>query len=73
MNPFATFFAIEQMVRWLGQRHSDARLTGQADRLERALAAVLAGGTARTYDQGGHVSTSAAGDRVVEEIRAGRR
>ena len=73
VNPFATFFAIEQMVRWLGQRHSDARLTGQADRLERALAAVLAGGTARTYDQGGHVSTSAAGDRVVEEIRAGRR
>src|SRR5208282_2549268 len=31
VNPFATFFAVEQMLRWLGGRHNDARLRGQAD------------------------------------------
>jgi isocitrate/isopropylmalate dehydrogenase len=70
VNPFATFFAIEQMLRWLGRRHADSGLTGQADRLERAVARTLADGTARTYDQGGAISTTEAGDRVAERVRA---
>jgi isocitrate/isopropylmalate dehydrogenase len=71
INPFATFFAIEMMLRWLGERHGDSRMTVQADRVEAALARVLASGTARTYDQGGSVSTSQAGERVAEAIRSG--
>ncbi|MCI4330716.1 MAG: isocitrate/isopropylmalate dehydrogenase family protein [Thermoplasmata archaeon] len=70
VNPFATFFAVEMMLRWLGERHHDARMTGQAERLERVLARVIAAGGARTYDQGGPVSTSGAGDRVLEAVRA---
>jgi isocitrate/isopropylmalate dehydrogenase len=70
VNPFATFFAVEQMLRWLGERRRDSRLLGQADRLDRAAAKVLVEGKARTYDQGGTVSTSAAGDAVVTAIRA---
>ncbi|HYA71018.1 MAG TPA: isocitrate/isopropylmalate dehydrogenase family protein [Thermoplasmata archaeon] len=70
VNPFATFFAIEQMLRWLGGRHSDGRLLQQADRLERSLASTLAGGRARTYDQGGTVSTREAGDRVIDAVRS---
>ena len=69
VNPFATFLAIEQMLRWLGARHADPRLVAQADRLERAVARTLAAGTARTYDQGGTVSTSEVGDRVAAAIR----
>jgi len=69
VNPFATFFALEQLLRWLGARHSDAGLVRQADRLERALAKTLSSGEARTYDQGGTVSTREAGDRVAEGIR----
>jgi 3-isopropylmalate dehydrogenase len=73
VNPFATFFAVEQMLRWLSDRHDDIRLRGAADRLERAIAAVLRDGRARTYDQGGTVTTSEAGDLLVaaihEEIR----
>jgi isocitrate/isopropylmalate dehydrogenase len=69
VNPFATFFAIEQLLRWLGQRHDDRRLIEQADRLDRSIAAVLAGGSARTYDQGGTVTTSEAGDRVADALR----
>ena len=73
VNPFATFFAVEQMLRWLGVRHRDARLLGQADRLEQAIARTLAAGSARTYDQGGTVTTSEAGDRVAEAVREGHR
>jgi isocitrate/isopropylmalate dehydrogenase len=70
VNPFATFFAVHQMLRWLGGQHADARLTRQADRLEGVLTRVLAAGGSGTYDQGGTVSTSAAGDRVAEAIRS---
>jgi isocitrate/isopropylmalate dehydrogenase len=70
VNPFATFFAVEQMLRWLGDRHHDAGLSRQADRLDRAAARVLADGTARTYDQGGTVSTTEAGNRVAAAVRA---
>jgi 3-isopropylmalate dehydrogenase len=69
VNPFATFFAVEQMLRWLGNRRADAAVVAQADRLERAIALVLAAGGSGTYDQGGQTSTSAAGDRVAEAIR----
>ncbi|HEV2165574.1 MAG TPA: isocitrate/isopropylmalate dehydrogenase family protein [Thermoplasmata archaeon] len=69
VNPFATFFAIEMMLRWLAERHDDARMLRQADRLERVLAEVLKAGTAQTYDQGGSISTSGAGDRVAAAIR----
>ncbi len=70
VNPFATFFAVEMLLRWLGERHGDERLTSQADRLEAALARVLASGNARTYDQGGSLSTSEVGDRVADAVRA---
>jgi isocitrate/isopropylmalate dehydrogenase len=69
VNPFATFFAVEMMLRHVGERHHDPRLARQADRLERVLGRVLAAGSARTYDQGGTVSTSGAGDVVAEAIR----
>ena len=72
VNPFATFLALEQMLRWLADRHADRRLVDQADRLERAVARTLASGTARTYDQGGTASTQEAGDRVAAEIRGSR-
>jgi isocitrate/isopropylmalate dehydrogenase len=69
VNPFATFFAIEMMLRWLSKEHSDARMARQADRLEGALARTIAEGRTRTYDQGGTVSTSEAGDHVAAAIR----
>ncbi|MGA8274945.1 MAG: isocitrate/isopropylmalate dehydrogenase family protein [Thermoplasmata archaeon] len=71
VNPFATFFAVEQMLRWLSDRHHDPRLLRQADRLERALAGVLEHGGSGTYDQGGSATTSEAGDRVATAIRTG--
>jgi isocitrate/isopropylmalate dehydrogenase len=70
VNPFATFFAVEQMLRWLGERHHDDRLRAPADRLERAIATVLREGRAQTYDQGGTMTTSGAGDLLAAAIRS---
>jgi isocitrate/isopropylmalate dehydrogenase len=69
-NPFATFFALVQMLGWLGERHSDPRLAAQGHRLEAAIARTLEGGKARTYDQGGRATTREVGDRVAEAVRA---
>jgi isocitrate/isopropylmalate dehydrogenase len=69
VNPMATFFALEMMLRYLGERRQDPRFTRQADRLERTLAELLAAGTVRTYDQGGSASTSEVGDRVAAAVR----
>ncbi|MGI0156141.1 MAG: isocitrate/isopropylmalate dehydrogenase family protein, partial [Thermoplasmata archaeon] len=71
VNPFATFFAVEQMLRWLAERHDDARLRASADRLERAIASVLGAGRAQTYDQGGTVPTTGAGELLASAIRSG--
>ncbi len=73
VNPFATFFAVEQMLRWLADRKADRGLERQADRLEHAVAGVLARGEAQTYDQGGTVTTSGAGDLVARAVRSERR
>ncbi|HZY92747.1 MAG TPA: isocitrate/isopropylmalate dehydrogenase family protein [Thermoplasmata archaeon] len=70
VNPFATFFAVEMLLRWLGERHADSGLLRQAERLERVLERVLHDGSARTYDQGGTVTTSGAGDAVASAVRA---
>ncbi|MCI4342458.1 MAG: isocitrate/isopropylmalate family dehydrogenase, partial [Thermoplasmata archaeon] len=69
VNPMATFLALEMMLRYLGDRRSDSRFSRQADRLERTIARLLADGSVRTYDQGGTVRTSEAGDRVAAAIR----
>jgi 3-isopropylmalate dehydrogenase len=57
------------MLRWSGDRNSDPRLVATADRLEGAIARVLKDGRAQTYDQGGSVTTSGAGDLLATAIR----
>ncbi len=73
VNPFATFFAVDMMLRWLAERHHDPRLSDQAERLSRTLAQVLVEGRAKTYDQGGTVTTSGVGDMVSSALRSERR
>lgn len=70
VNPYATFFAVEMLLRWLGERHHDPRLLAQADRLLGVLGRTLASGATRTYDQGGSTSTTEVGDRVSAAIRS---
>ena len=50
VNPIATILAAKMMLDWLGEEE-------KGERLERAVAAVIAEGKVRTYDMGGGAST----------------
>ncbi len=50
VNPIATILAAKMMLAWLGEDE-------KAERLEGAVAAVIADGAVRTYDMGGSAST----------------
>ena len=50
VNPIATILAAKMMLEWLGEK-------GMAERVEAAVAAVIAEGKVHTYDMGGPAST----------------
>jgi isocitrate/isopropylmalate dehydrogenase len=50
VNPMAMLLAVKLMLDWLGERE-------MAERLEGAIAGVIAEGKVRTYDMGGEAST----------------
>lgn len=61
VNPIATFLAAKLMLDWLGE-------TDKANRLEHAVAAVIAEGQVRTYDMGGKSSTMDMADAVAQKL-----
>ena len=63
VNPLATILAAKMMLDWLGE-------TEKAGRLERAVAAVIREGKARTYDMGGTSTTLEVAEAVVRALRA---
>ena len=63
VNPLATILAAKMMVDWLGEAEKAARL-------ERAVAAVIREGKARTYDMGGTSTTLEVAEAVVRALRA---
>ncbi len=54
-NPLAMILSAAMLLRWLGERHADAAAREAADRIESAVAAVLARGQVRTREVGGAV------------------
>ena len=61
VNPIATFLAAKLMLDWLGE-------TDKANRLENAVAAVIAEGKARTYDMGGKSSTMDMAEAIARRV-----
>jgi 3-isopropylmalate dehydrogenase len=68
-NPIAMNLSSAMLLDWLGAKHDDPRLTDAASRLERGIAAAVAGGTS-TRDLGGTASTTAFTAAVVDAIRS---
>jgi len=62
VNPIATILAAKMMLDWLGEQ-------AMAERLERAVAAVILAGRARTYDMGGTSTTLDVAEAVARELR----
>ena len=55
-SPIATVLSAAMMLRWLGERHGDAALTADAERVEQAVEQVLATGATVPRDLGGTAS-----------------
>jgi len=68
-NPHGTILSASYMLRWLGERHGDPELAQAADRIERAVESVLAGGFGLTRDIGGQAGTREATAAVVAAIQ----
>ncbi|MGA9116265.1 MAG: isocitrate/isopropylmalate dehydrogenase family protein [Bacteroidota bacterium] len=60
-NPLATILAAKMMLEWLGE-------TAMAEKLERAVAAVIREGKVRTYDMGGKAGTLEMADAVAAHL-----
>jgi isocitrate/isopropylmalate dehydrogenase len=61
VNPIATILAAKMMLSWLGEKE-------KAERLENAVAAVIAEGKVRTYDMGGSSSTVDMANAVASKL-----
>ncbi len=62
VNPTAAILAGRLMLQWLGE-------TEKAERIERAVAEVIAEGKVRTYDMGGSASTLEMAEAIAERAR----
>src|SRR5207253_1730277 len=67
-NPTAMILSAALMLRWLGDRHKDPTAAAAGDRIEAAVAEVLAAGGTLTPDIGGRASTAALGDAVASAL-----
>ncbi len=61
VNPIACILAGKMMLDWLGEKE-------MALRIDKAVAAVIKEGKARTYDMGGSTTTSGMADAICEKI-----
>jgi isocitrate/isopropylmalate dehydrogenase len=60
-NPIATILAVKMMLEWLGEHE-------KAERLEMAVSQTILEGRARTYDMGGHDSTTAMAQAIAAKL-----
>lgn len=61
VNPIATILAAKMMIDWLGEAE-------KAERLEAAVAAVIAEGDVRTYDMGGTSTTAEMAEAIAAKL-----
>ena len=61
VNPIATILAAKMMLDWLGEAE-------EADRLETAVAGVIAEGAVRTYDMGGANTTAQMAEAIAARL-----
>lgn len=68
-NPVGTILAGSLMLSWLGERKADPSLTQTAERINRAVGAVLSGGKSLTRDLGGRATMAEMTQAVCAAIR----
>ncbi len=71
-NPVAQILSAAMLCTWLGERKQDARIREAGERIETAVAKVLADRRYHTADLGGKATTVGVGDAVAEWIGKNR-
>src|SRR5262249_32940337 len=61
VNPIATILAAKMMLEWVGE-------AGRAEKLEKAVAAVIREGKVRTYDMGGNATTLEMAEAIARQL-----
>ena len=61
VNPIATILAAKMMLEWIGEAE-------RAERLEKAVAAVIRAGKVRTYDIGGNATTLEMAEAIASRL-----
>jgi 3-isopropylmalate dehydrogenase len=67
-NPIGAILSAAMMLNWIGRRVNNQHLTRAGDRIERAVADVLAEGKKLPADQGGSATTSEVGQAIAERV-----
>ncbi|MHA1201749.1 MAG: isocitrate/isopropylmalate dehydrogenase family protein [Candidatus Heimdallarchaeaceae archaeon] len=62
VNPIAQILSAKMMLDWLGEKE-------MSNKIEEAVAAVIAEGKVRTYDMGGKSTTTEMADAICEKIK----
>ncbi len=62
VNPIAQILSAKMMVAWLGEKE-------MAEKMDKAVAAVIAEGKVRTYDMGGKATTTEMADAICEKMK----
>jgi 3-isopropylmalate dehydrogenase len=67
-NPIAAILSAGMLLDWLGRRHQNPALGDAAERIDIAVARVLAEGKTLPADQGGSATTTQVGDAIVRAL-----
>lgn len=68
-SPVATILSAAMMLRWLAERHDDSALQEDAQRIERAVEAVLAAGETIPRDLGGSATCTDMTSAICRHLR----
>lgn len=67
-NPLAMILSAAMMLDWLGEKHDDPDATAAGQRIENAVATVIAEGKSLTPDLGGKAGTRLVGEAVLQKM-----
>jgi 3-isopropylmalate dehydrogenase len=67
-NPYGTILSAATMLMWLGERHTDKRLTTTADQIEKGVEAAVKSPEGLTRDLGGNATTTDVTKLVIDAL-----
>ena len=67
-NPYAMIMSGQMLLGWLGRKHAEPKAVEAAERIDAAMAKVIAEGKTLTPDLGGSASTTKMGDAVAAAV-----